>query len=84
MPIVPVPVEPECFDPVPMVRGELDYSAQVPRLASYRQAHPGAEIIYLGAWWQYILIEGNGLTVIVRYTLEELMDHLESLDADGA
>ena len=66
------------------VRGELDYTAQVPRLASYKHAHPGAEILYLGAWWQYIRIEGNGLTVIVRYTLRELLDHLESLDADAS
>ena len=70
--------EPDHFDPVPMVRGEPDYLEQVPRLASYRHEHPGAEIIYLGSFWQYILIEGNGLTVIIRRTLEDLLDKLES------
>lgn len=65
-----------------VVRGEPDYMDQVPRLASYRHAHPDAEILYLGSWWQYILREGNGLTVVVRFTLEQLMDRLESLDAE--
>jgi hypothetical protein len=66
-----------------LVRGEPDYAEQIPRLASYRHAHPGADIIYLGSWWQYILTEGNGLTVIVRFTLEELLDKLDSLDAEA-
>ena len=78
-----VQAEPDCFDPAPMVRGELDYPAQVPRLVSYRQAHPDANIIYLGAWWQYVRVEGNGLTAIVRFTLRELLDKLESLDAES-
>ena len=76
-------IEPDCFDPVPMVRGELDYPEQVPRLVSYKHAHPDASIIYLGAWWQYILVEGNGLTVIVRFTLRELLDKLESPGAEA-
>lgn len=65
------------------VRGEFDYTAQVPRLASYKHAHPDAEILYFGAWWQYLLIERNGMTVVIRCTLRELLDHLESLDAGG-
>ena len=72
----------EGFLAVDVVRGELDYPDQVPRLASYRHAHPDAQIIYLGSWWQYLLTEGNGLTCIVRFTLRELLDKLESLCAD--
>ena len=63
------------------VRGEPDYFEQVPRLASYRHAHPDAEIIYLGSWWQYLLTEENGITVIVRFTLGELLDKLDKLDS---
>lgn len=65
------------------VSAEIDFDAQVPRMASYKHAHPDAYIFYLGTWWQYLLIEHNGMTGIIRSTLRELLDHLESLDADG-
>ena len=66
-----------------LVRDEPDYELQVPRLASYRLEHPAAEIIYLGSYWQYILVEGNGMTAIVRRSLKELLDRLEELGAWG-
>ena len=66
-----------------LVRDEPDYVVQGPRLASYKLAHPDAEIIYLGRYWQYILVEGTGLTAIVRPSLKELLDRLEELGAWG-
>ena len=66
-----------------LVRDEPEYELQVPRLASDRLAHPAAEIIYLGSYWQYLLVEGNGLTTIVRRSLKELLDRLEELGAWG-
>lgn len=60
------------------VRGEPDYAEQVPRLASFRHAHPDAEIIYLGSYWEYFLREGDGATVITRPSLGELLDKLEA------
>ncbi len=68
-----------------MGRGEPDYVDQVPRLSSYKHAHPDAEIIYLGSFWQYILREDNGVTVVTRMSLRLLLDRLEELDnPDGA
>jgi hypothetical protein len=65
------------------VRGEPDYTAHVPRLLAYKQAHPHVEVLYFGAYWQAIIPEDGGTTVCVRYTLHELMDKLESLAAAG-
>ncbi len=64
-----------------MVRGEPDYVDQVPRRAAYEPAHPNVEIIYMGAYWQAIIREDSGQTVITRYDLRSLLDKLESLDA---
>jgi hypothetical protein len=62
-----------------MVRGEPDYADQVVRRAEYEAAHPDAEIIYLGAYWQAILREESRQTIITRDSLRKLLDKLESL-----
>lgn len=62
-----------------MIRREPDYADQVPRLASWKHAHPDAEVIYLGSFWQALIREAAGLTVISRITLKDLLDKLESL-----
>ena len=67
-----------------MVRGEPDYIDQVPRRAAYEAGHPNVEIIYLGAYWQAIIREESGQTIITRYDLRSLLDKLESLDAPSA
>ena len=63
-----------------MVRGEPGYGDQVPRRQVYEAAHPNLEIIYLGAYWQAIIREAGGQTVITRYELKGSRDKLESLD----
>ena len=67
-----------------MVRGEPDYVDQVPRREAYEAAHPNVEIIYIGPYWQAIVSEGEGKTIITRHGLKQLLDKLEALDsADG-
>jgi len=63
------------------VRAEPDYVDQVPRRLAYEAAHPHVEILYLGPYWQAIIREQAGQTVITRYELRGLLDKLESLDA---
>ena len=62
-----------------MVRGEPEYADQVPRRLEYEKAHPNVEIIYLGPYWQAIIREEGGQTIITRYELRGLLDKLESL-----
>jgi len=66
-----------------MVRGEPDYIDQVPRRLEYQASHPHVEIRYFGPHWQAIVHEETGETVITRYGLRQLLDKLESLDAEG-
>ncbi len=65
-----------------MVRGEPEYADQVPRRLEYEKAHPNVEILYLGPYWQAILTEESGKTIITRIHLRDLMDKLESLDQE--
>ena len=67
-----------------VVRGEPEYIDQVPRRQAYEAAHPEVEIIYLGPHWQAIIREGEGMTVITRHGLKQLLDKLESLDPPAA
>jgi len=63
-----------------MVRGEPDYVDQVPRRMAYEAAHPQAEIIYLGSFWQAIIREDDerhSMIVITRSSLRKLLDRLE-------
>jgi hypothetical protein len=63
-----------------MVRGEPDYLDQVLRRLRYEAAHRNVEIIYLGAFWQAIIREGDdGQTIYTRSSLGKLLDRLESL-----
>ena len=63
------------------VRGEPEYVDQVPRKLAYEAAHPDVQVIYRGPFWQAIIPEVDGETVITRYDLKALLDKLESLDA---
>ena len=62
-----------------MVRGEPDYVDNVVRREDYEAAHPNVEILYLGPFWQAILREDDGMTIITRTSLKRLMDKLESM-----
>jgi hypothetical protein len=59
-----------------------DEPDQVPRLARFRQEHPGV-IIGEGGFgtWQARIPEPHGETVTTRHTLRELLDRLEELIA---
>ncbi|MGH3188663.1 MAG: hypothetical protein ACRDPY_21490 [Streptosporangiaceae bacterium] len=65
-----------------MVRGEPDFIDQVPRREAYEAAHPDVKITYHGGWWQAVIPEDAGETVVSRYELRALLDKLESLDAE--
>jgi hypothetical protein len=65
-----------------MVRGEPEYVDQVPRRQAFEAAHPEVEIIYLGPYWQAIIREEAGQTIITRHSLKALLDKLEALDAE--
>ena len=65
-----------------MVRGEPEYVDQVPRRVAYEAAHPETEIIYLGPYWQAIIREEAGQTIITRHALKVLLDRLEALDRE--
>lgn len=62
------------------VPGEPEYVDQVPRRITYEATHPGVQIIYIGPHWQAIIPEeDDGKHIIIRYTLKQLLDKLESL-----
>ncbi len=65
-----------------MVRGEPEYVDQVPRREAYEAAHPDVKITYHGGWWQAVMPEDAGETVISRYELRGLLDKLETLDRE--
>ena len=63
-----------------MVRGEPEYVDQVPRRQAYEAAHPEVEILYIRPYWQAIINEQNdGKHIIIRYSLKQLLDKLESM-----
>jgi hypothetical protein len=61
-----------------------DEPDQVPRLISFRQAHPGV-IIGDGGFgtMQARIPEENGEIVVTRYTLRELLDKLDELTGNA-
>jgi hypothetical protein len=65
-----------------MVRGEPDYIDQVLRRHEYEAAHPNVEIIYLSPYWQAIVREDDGETIITRPSLGKLLNKMESLDEE--
>ncbi len=64
------------------VRGEPDYVDHVPRRMTYEKTHPKTEIIYIGPYWQAIIREDAGQTIITRHSLKQLMDKLEAIDEE--
>jgi hypothetical protein len=63
--------------PLRLVPDEPD---QVPRLAAYRTAYPFV-VIQPGEFstWQALIGEQDGETVVVRHTLQALLDRLAAL-----
>jgi hypothetical protein len=60
-----------------LMQHDLD---QVPRLAAFRDQHPGVLIREGLGYWQAVIPEPAGETIITRYTLRELLDKLDGLD----
>jgi hypothetical protein len=56
---------------------------QVPRLARFREAHPGVVVGAGRGWWQAVIPEADGERVVTRYTLHELLDKLDELKGGG-
>jgi hypothetical protein len=54
---------------------------QMPRLARFRDQHPGMLIGEGFGFWQAVIPEPSGETVITRYELRELLDKLVELTA---
>lgn len=64
-----------------LMQDELD---QVSRLARFRDQHPGVLIREGFGYWQAVIPEPSGETVITRYTLRELLDKLDDLTGGNA
>jgi len=56
-----------------------DEPDQALRLRCFRQEHPGVSIYTGQGYWQALVPEANGETVITRYFLQELLDKLDAL-----
>ena len=56
-----------------------DEPDQVPRLAAFRDQHPGVLITEGFGYWQTQIPEPASETVITRYTMRELLDKLDEL-----
>jgi hypothetical protein len=65
-----------------VVRDGID-ADQMPRLTAFRAEHPGVLIGGGGfGTWQALIPEASGETVVVRYTLGELLARLDTLPAE--
>lgn len=61
----------------------LDGPAELARLERFRAKHPDVLVGGGGfGTWQSLIPEPNGETVVVRYTLQELLDKLNELFPD--
>jgi hypothetical protein len=49
---------------------------------AYEADHPNVAIPYLGPFWQAIIREEAGQTIITRHHLKGLLDKLEALDQE--
>jgi hypothetical protein len=56
-----------------------DEPNEAPRLCRFRSDHPKVRISAGVGYWQALIPEPNGETVITRYLLRELLDKLERL-----
>ncbi|HXL89139.1 MAG TPA: hypothetical protein VN969_09180 [Streptosporangiaceae bacterium] len=56
-----------------------DEPDQVVRLRGFRKEHPGVSIYTGLGYWQALIPQPNGETIVTRYLLEELLDKLDAL-----
>jgi len=69
---------PRSWPALSLLRDEPD---QAPRLAIFRDQHPGVLIREGIGYWQAQIPEPTGETVITRYTMREPLDKLDELTA---
>jgi hypothetical protein len=60
----------------PALQTVPDEPEQVPRLARFRDEHPGITVKAGVGWWQAVVPEPDGETVLTRYLLRDLLDAL--------
>jgi hypothetical protein len=65
--------------PPPWLTSMQDELDQKPRLGRFRKQHPGVLIGEGSGFWQAVIPEPSGETVITRYELRELLDSLDGL-----
>jgi hypothetical protein len=65
--------------PTPQLDAAGGESDQVPRLLEFRRQHPDVRVEFGGPFWQAIIPEPRGETVITRYELKALLDKLDEL-----
>jgi hypothetical protein len=63
----------------PTVRLTHEDYATLTRLEQFQRAHPGIEIHSGLGYWQAIIPEDNGSTIITRYGLRALLDKLDEV-----
>ena len=67
--------------PPPWLTSMQDELDQKPRLARFREQHTGVPIREGFGFWQAVISEPSGETVITRYELRALLDKLDELTA---
>jgi hypothetical protein len=65
--------------PPPWLTSMQDELDQKPRLVRFRERHPGVLIWEGSGFWQAVIPEPSGETVITRYELGELLNKLDGL-----
>lgn len=70
----------------PAIRLTHEDHATLTRLERFQREHPGIEIHPGLGFWQAIIPEDTGSTIITRYTLTALLDRLDVIvngESDG-
>jgi hypothetical protein len=70
--------------PPPWLTAMQDELDQKPRLARFRAEHSGVLIREGFGFWQAVIPEPSGETVITRYELRDLLDKLDVICPDGS
>jgi hypothetical protein len=59
------------------IQGAAD-RGQISRLQAFREMRPGVSVREGLGFWQATIPEANGMTVITRYMLADLLDELDA------
>jgi hypothetical protein len=67
----------------PAIRLTHEDHATLVRLERFQREHPGIEVHSGLGYWQAIIPEDTGSTIVTRYTLTVLLDRLDEVLAPG-